>query len=50
MLVRSEQRIKFVAILISDVCIISGRHICCPSDEHKYGVPIVRPINFGCTF
>ena len=29
-LVRSEQLIKFVAILIPDVCIISGRHICTP--------------------
>ena len=36
MLIRSEQLIKFVAILRSDVCIISGRHICAPPN----GVPM----------
>ena len=30
MLVRSEQLIKFVAILKPDVCIISGCHVCAP--------------------
>ena len=37
MIVRGEQLIKFVALLKTDVCIISK--------EHKYGVPKVSPIN-----
>ena len=50
LLVRSEQLIKFMAILKPDVCIISGRHICAPREEHKYGVPLVSPINFCYIF
>ena len=41
-IIRSEQLIKFAAILKPNVCIIS--------EEHKYGVPIVSPINCCYTF
>ena len=39
LLARSEQLIKFVAILKPDVCIISGSHIlpylCSPKEHHR---------------
>ena len=37
LLARSEQLIKFVAILKPDVCIISGRHICAPRRSTNMG-------------
>ena len=40
LLFRSEQLIKFVAIMKPDVCIISGRHTCSP---RSWGAQIWRP-------
>ena len=44
LLVRSEQLIKFMAILKPDVCIISGRHICAPphSEPYKFLLHILK--------
>ena len=46
MLVRSEQLIRFVAILKPDVCIISGRHICAPRWSTLIWRPHCEPYKF----